>query len=56
MLQYVGEWHSHPDGFSVKPSGDDRAEFEWLAGYMEADGLVPIMLIAGQNEQACFLE
>lgn len=34
MLQYVGEWHSHPDGFSVEPSRDDRAEFEWLAGYM----------------------
>jgi hypothetical protein len=55
MLQYVGEWHSHPDGFSVNPSGDDRAEFEWLAGYMQADGLVPLMLIAGQNGQAWFL-
>jgi integrative and conjugative element protein (TIGR02256 family) len=56
MLQYVGEWHSHPDGFSVEPSGDDRAEFEWLAGYMEADGLIPLMLIAGQNRQAWFLK
>jgi len=55
MLQYVGEWHSHPDGYGVQPSGDDRAEFEWLAGYMQADGLVPLMLIAGENTQAWFL-
>jgi integrative and conjugative element protein (TIGR02256 family) len=55
-LQYVGEWHSHPDGFSVEPSGDDRAEFEWLAGYMQADDLVPLMLIVGQNSEAWFLK
>jgi integrative and conjugative element protein (TIGR02256 family) len=55
MLQYVGEWHSHPDDISLEPSEDDRAEFEWLAGYMQADGLIPVMLISGQNGQAWFL-
>jgi hypothetical protein len=56
MLQYVGEWHSHPDGFSLQPSKDDRDEFAWLAGYMKADGLVPLMLIAGDQSWAWFLE
>jgi integrative and conjugative element protein (TIGR02256 family) len=56
MLQYVGEWHSHPDEVSLKPSNHDRDEFEWLANYMQADGLVPVMLITGQNGQAWFLQ
>jgi integrative and conjugative element protein (TIGR02256 family) len=56
MLQYVGEWHSHPDGFSLDPSKDDRDEFAWLASYMRADGLVPLMLIAGDQSWAWFLE
>jgi hypothetical protein len=43
------------DGDSVMPSGDDRAEFEWLAGYTQADGLIALMLIAAQNGQAWFL-
>jgi len=55
MLQYVGEWHSHPDGFSCRPSGDDKKVFSWLATWMALDGAPALMAIAGQNEFAWFL-
>jgi hypothetical protein len=47
-LEYVGEWHSHPDGCSCDPSNDDKLFLDWLAGYMRNDGLPALMLIAGQ--------
>ena len=49
MLQYVGEWHSHPDGCSTNPSSDDRKVFSWLREHMQIDGLPPVMAIAGQG-------
>jgi integrative and conjugative element protein (TIGR02256 family) len=56
MLQYIGEWHSHPDGFTVDPSSDDRAEFAWLGEHMKTDGLIPLMLIAGDSSLAWLLD
>jgi hypothetical protein len=50
MLQYVGEWHSHPDGCSTSPSGDDRKVFRWLSEYMGMEGLPPLMAIVGEGE------
>jgi hypothetical protein len=55
MLHYVGEWHSHPDGYSCAPSGDDRKVFTWLNERMNIDGAPGLMLIAGQDEHAWFL-
>lgn len=49
MLQYVGEWHSHPDGFSTNPSADDRKVFRWLLEHMRMDGLPPVMAIVGEG-------
>ena len=49
MLQYVGEWHTHPDGYSTNPSGDDRKVFSWLAEHMATEGLPPVMAIVGQG-------
>jgi integrative and conjugative element protein (TIGR02256 family) len=55
-LQYVGEWHSHPDGYACRPSVDDLKLFQWLADKMFADGLLPLMLImGGQNQHAWYL-
>lgn len=55
-LQYVGEWHSHPDGYECKPSSDDLNLFGWLADKMFADGLLPLMLImGGQHQHAWYL-
>lgn len=51
MLGYVGEWHSHPDGYGPRPSGDDRNVFDWLTEIMCPNGLPPLMLIAAEGEQ-----
>ena len=54
QLQYVGEWHSHPPGCSVKPSHDDRQVFNWLSDHMKIDGSPPLMLIVGGPGQCAF--
>ncbi|OGW13828.1 MAG: hypothetical protein A3G93_02095 [Nitrospinae bacterium RIFCSPLOWO2_12_FULL_45_22] len=51
MLEYVGEWHSHPDDCGCWPSEDDRKAFMWLAENMIADGFPPLMLITGDRSQ-----
>src|SRR3990170_2384046 len=55
QLQYVGEWHSHPSGYSTKPSTDDTKVCEWLAKYAERDGNPPVMLIAGEKDVRLFV-
>lgn len=55
MLQYVGEWHSHPNGCSTQPSRDDKKVFAWLETYMRSDGLPPLMAIVGGIDVSWFL-
>ncbi len=55
QIQYLGEWHSHPDRYSTKPSDDDRKVFAWLNQHMGKDGLPPLMLIAGQADFRVFV-
>lgn len=56
-LEYVGEWHSHPDGSTVMPSTDDMKAFEWLSDNMWTAGLPPLMIIVGPNRRAAtFIE
>jgi proteasome lid subunit RPN8/RPN11 len=50
-LRYVGEWHSHPDGCSCRPSSDDRKAFRWLKEHMDAAGLPALMMIVGDRTQ-----
>ena len=47
MLEYVGEWHSHPEGVSPTASHDDLKVFAWLGDLMQADGLPAVMMIVG---------
>jgi hypothetical protein len=49
QLEYVGEWHSHPDGYDTSPSADDVTVFTWLTERMNDDGLPALMAIAGQG-------
>lgn len=46
QLEYVGEWHSHPDGYDCLPSGDDLNVLAWLSSHMDADGVPGVMMIA----------
>jgi len=58
MLTYVGEWHSHPKGFSIMPSTDDMKLLAWLSQNMSVEGLPALMLILGDNSAftICFAE
>jgi hypothetical protein len=55
MVQYIGEWHSHPDGCSLDPSEDDLKLFEWLSENMAKDGNPSLMLIKGANSDLSVL-
>jgi integrative and conjugative element protein (TIGR02256 family) len=55
MLQYVGEWHSHPDGCSAQASGTDQEALGRLSRQMAFEGLPALMLIVGQHDLQFFL-
>ncbi len=54
MLEYVGEWHTHPQGHGCEPSQDDRTFFSWLTRLLGADGLPPLMVIAAAEGRFCW--
>lgn len=49
QLEYVGEWHSHPDGCACTPSGDDLVVLSWLSSHMDADGVPGVIMIACED-------
>jgi integrative and conjugative element protein (TIGR02256 family) len=49
QLEYVGEWHSHPDGCPTLPSSDDMKVFTWLTEHMSDAGLPALMAIVGDS-------
>jgi integrative and conjugative element protein (TIGR02256 family) len=55
MLQYIGEWHSHPNGYGTAPSGDDHKVFEWICEKTTEDGYQPVMAIVGEPEARWFV-
>jgi integrative and conjugative element protein (TIGR02256 family) len=55
MIQYIGEWHSHPDGYGTVPSKDDCNVFSWLSEKTQEDGFPPVMLIVGEHGMRWFL-
>lgn len=56
MLEYVGEWHSHPRGHTVDPSLYDLNVLSWLDNIMRPFGLPALMVIAGDsNTIGCYL-
>ncbi len=50
IVQYVGEWHSHPPGHSARPSTDDSYQLVYLALHMAEEGMPAVQLIVGENE------
>ena len=56
MLQYMGEWHSHPEGVGTRPSKDDCLVFSWINEMTSKDGFPPVMLIVGANGFRWFAE
>ena len=54
-VEYVGEWHSHPEACSTRPSQDDLKLFLWLTGHMADEGQPAVMVIVGDRGPAFFL-
>lgn len=50
IVQYVGEWHSHPPGHKTKPSHDDFFQLIYLATGMAHEGLPALQFILGDND------
>jgi integrative and conjugative element protein (TIGR02256 family) len=50
IVGYVGEWHSHPDGFPAAPSGKDLYQLVYLAVGMSDDGLPAVSLIVSDDD------
>ena len=52
QLEYIGEWHSHPDGCATRPSSDDLQVFVWLTEHMAVAGLPALMAIVGEKDSS----
>ncbi|MCY4364739.1 MAG: ThiF family adenylyltransferase [Chloroflexi bacterium] len=50
-LDYIGEWHSHPDGNSVKPSANDQRLLNWIRSGLEETGETGLMCIIGEGRE-----
>lgn len=51
IVNYVGEWHSHPSGMSSRPSMVDKWQLSSLAGEMRREGVPVLMLIVGEKDE-----
>lgn len=50
VVEYIGEWHSHPPRCSSRPSKADMRQLAYLTQKMADDGLPAISLIVGEDE------
>jgi integrative and conjugative element protein (TIGR02256 family) len=50
VVDYVGEWHSHPRGCSANASTDDQKLLASLSGLMSGEGLPVLMVIVAESE------
>lgn len=48
-LTYIGEWHTHPAGYSSCPSADDGILLRWIGDVLLFSDVPPLMLIAGHD-------
>lgn len=50
IVNYLGEWHSHPKHSSAKPSAADTALLAYLAKTLAMDGMPALMIIVGETD------
>jgi len=50
VVNYLGEWHSHPPGHSAYPSRDDMLQLVYLTLGMSDEGLPAVSLIVGEDD------
>jgi integrative and conjugative element protein (TIGR02256 family) len=51
IVQYIGEWHSHPPKVSTAPSKDDQIQLLSLATLLADDGLPALSLSVGEGPE-----
>ncbi|RQB35152.1 hypothetical protein IPC460_14195 [Pseudomonas aeruginosa] len=56
LVDYVGDWHSHPDGCPARASVDDQNLLATLADRMATDGLPAVMLIVAEQTVSIYLQ
>lgn len=54
-ITYVGEWHSHPKGASIRPSKDDKISLKWLADIQSSIGYPGLLAIIGDENLPNYL-
>lgn len=50
VVDYLGEWHSHPNGVPARPSQDDEILLNTIHRKMSVEGLPALMVIVASNE------
>lgn len=54
-LEYVGEWHSPPDGYSATPSKDDLSALRTLSVVMAEDARPAVMFIIAEKDSGILI-
>jgi len=55
QVQYIGEWHSHPDNYSTQQSSDDLKLHKWIKNVTGCEGRPGLMIIVGQKNLSFYL-
>ncbi len=55
-LNYIGEWHSHPDNSGINQSSDDKKLFTWITNLLNKKGLPGTMLIVGKKDFGIYVK
>lgn len=55
-LTYIGEWHSHPQGYSCEASSDDQHVLQWLIDERAVDGVPGVMAIVSDEGVCWYVE
>lgn len=50
IVNYIGEWHSHPKVIGVTPSSADLYQLAFVGGSVQADGDPTVMFIVGEKQ------
>ena len=50
IVDYIGEWHSHPKGASSQKSDKDIKQLKEITAGMAVEGLPAVMVIVAEHE------
>lgn len=50
VVKYIGEWHSHPKGYSATMSSDDKIQLQQLSERLSTIGYPAYQMIVADNE------